>query len=100
MSFKLLFKRVYALYSVLYAMCPCPFIKYAFPFEACLVLSMYDVFKNPFACFNSFIIWAKIALFVSIFVATGLLCYMGKIMHACSNYNVVWWLLLSSYFKT
>ena len=44
--------------------------------------STYDMPINPFACFNLFIIWAKIALFVSIFVASSLLRCIGEIMHS------------------
>ena len=72
----------YVLCSVLYARCPVPFMIYPFcyvarlkPFILCL--------KNPFVCFNSFITWAKIALSVSIFVASSLLCCICKIIHLC-----------------
>ena len=71
--------------------------------------SMYDSSINPFACFNLFIIWAKIALFVSIFVASSLPCCIGKIMHSCMRCEVgkkhyhlhvwplysLWWVLFS-----
>ena len=48
----------------------------------------YVVSKNPFVCFNSFIKWAKIALSVSIFVASSLLCCICKIIQLCSRLYV------------
>ena len=63
----------YAVCSVLYAFCPDPFMIY--PFLLCSVSEgIYVVSKNPFVCLNSFITWAKIALSLSIFVASSLLC--------------------------
>ena len=47
---------------------------------------IYVVSKNPFVCFNSFTTWAKIALSVSIFVASSLLGRIWKIIH-------LWWRL-------
>ena len=77
----------YVLCSVLYARCADPFMIYPFcyvarlkPFILCL--------KNPFVRFNSFITWAKIALSMSIFVASGLLCCNCKIIHLCSRLYV------------
>ena len=70
---------LYDVRSVLYAMCPDPFIM-IYPF--CYVVLMLC----PFACFNSFITWAKIAHFVSIFVASRLLCCIAISMHYAQNY--------------
>ena len=50
--------------------------------------TIYVVSQNTFACFNSFITWAKIALSVSIFVASSLLCCIYKIIHLCSRLYV------------
>ena len=50
--------------------------------------TIYVVSKNPFVCLNSFITWAKIALSVSIFVASSLLCCICKIIHLCSRLYV------------
>ena len=50
--------------------------------------TIYVVSKNPFVCFNSFIIWAKIALSGPIFVAFSLLCCIGKIIHLCPRLYV------------
>ena len=64
---------LYDVRSVLYAMCPDPF---------CYVVLLLC----PFACFNSFITWAKIAHCVSIFVASRLLCCIAISMHYAQNY--------------
>ena len=50
--------------------------------------TIYVVSQNPFACFNSFITWAKIALSVSFFVASSFLCCIYKIIHLCSKLYV------------
>ena len=48
--------------------------------------AVYVASKNPFACFNSFITWAKIVLSVPIFVAFGLLCCILLIVNS-TYYN-------------
>ena len=62
----------YVVCSVLYATCPDPYMIYPFCYVACLKAFMLS--KYPFVCLNSFIKWAKIALALSIFVASSLLC--------------------------
>ena len=50
--------------------------------------TIYVVSKNSFVCFNSFITWAKIALSGPIFLRSGLLCCICKIIHLCSRLYV------------
>ena len=73
--------------------------------------TIYVVSKNSFVCFNSFITWAKIALSVSIFGASSLLCCICKIKFIytrdylccigkikCGIGRFTFWPLLLSYF--
>ena len=88
---KFMYDMRYLIYCVFSFICNASWSSYdiSICYAACLKPYIYYVVsKNPFLCLNSFITWAKIALSVSIFVASSLLCCICKIIHLCRRLYV------------
>ena len=74
----------YLIWSMLSFICYVSWSTYDISIVFSVSETIYVVSKNLFVCFNSFVTWATIALSVSIFVASCLICCICKILHLCS----------------